>query len=174
MYTNRRHYTLLIVAFAAIALTAVCYAVLYRAIESQSIFAQETLKALAAEDQKKQQAGDSASIYVKTADERARLDAAVLSQEKAVGFITAVEKIGTDTGTQLELSAISDEPIAGEGNLGYFKGHISAKGSWADVMRALSLIENMPYGISFDNVHVVAAAKTWELALDIRALTVEK
>lgn len=187
MYTNHRHYTLLILALGAIVISSMSYIFLYRAIESQSILAQETLKTLAIEDKKKQQEGDSASIYAKTTDERVRINTALLSQEKVVDFITATEKIGTDTNTQLELSSISDETIPNDTHFAYFKGRVTTRGSWANVMRALSLLEHMPYGISFDTVKIAesadsaavskdkkTSAKKWESTVDIRVLTAKK
>ena len=93
-----------------------------------------------------------------------------------MGFIERVEKVGEDSKTELELSSI--ESLEGE-----VKAKIEVKGSWSGIMSALMLIENLPFSILINNVHInapsdlssdeggVGAAKIWTLRMDIEALT---
>ncbi len=92
----------------------------------------------------------------------------------------------------IELSGISNEALPGKTDLGYFKVHVNAEGSWANIMRALILIEHTPYGVSLHNMRVslspnsavaesasaststaraAAPAKIWVLSLDVKVLT---
>lgn len=179
MYTNHRHYILLLLAIGAVTLSGIGYAVLYHAITSQSIKAHDALKTIALADERKKLEEDTASLYAKTKDERSDLGNLIISQEKIVDFIKSVEKIGDDVNVQLELSAITNEPISAEDIFSYFKGHIEAHGSWANIMRTLILVENMPYAISLYNVKLAQSAessstklptKVWDLSFDIRVL----
>ncbi len=196
MYTNHRHYILFFFALATLVASVIGYEVLYRTVTSQSARTNKATREIALADERKQREEDTASVYTKTAEERARLGNLIISQEKVVDFIQSVEKIGNDVNVQIELSAITREPVSTETAFGYFKGHIEARGSWANVMRSLMLIENMPYSISLSNFRLTQSSesfstelpvkgstgslgtkgsgqKTWSLSLDIRVLTKE-
>ena len=179
MYINHRHYILLIVAVVTMLCSAAGYWVLYHTVQQQSIHAAEVSKEIALVDERKQHEQDAASIYAKTADERAVLADSLVSPDKAVDFIKSVEKIGDDVGVELNLSSITNEPASGGSPFGYFKGHVEARGSWSNIMKTLILIENMPYVVSLQKIGLAGAEtpshdsptrRSWTLTLEMKAL----
>jgi len=55
--------------------------------------------------------------------------------------------------------------------------HVDGQGTWASAMKLLSLAENMPYKVSFNNVRLSASilagtkvpVRVWNLSFDIQA-----
>lgn len=182
MYANRRHYILLIFAVAAFAVSVLGYAFLRSRVITQAEQAVKVSKSVAEMEEKKRRELDVASVYAKSAEERRLLASYVVSKDDIVDFIESVEKIGSDTSTSLEMSGIADETeleLAGDAVLGHFKARLEASGTWTNVMRALILVEHMPYNIILNDVRLAentesassTKAKTWRLSLDMRVLT---
>ena len=95
--------------------------------------------------------------------------------------IEMVEKIGEYSNTDLELSTISNDKDS-------IKAKVNAKGSWAGVMKALILLENLQVSSSISNISLNTSLgldggvlksgekkstnqNIWNLSLDIQALT---
>lgn len=190
MNINHRHYVLLTVAFIVLLISAASYLLLYRSVVSQARQSSQILAEVTLESNKKLHERELTATYADTLSDRTRISGFVVSEEKIVPFIESVEKIGTDSGTDLEISAIGTEKAAAQDTTGF--GHIAAhldiKGSWSNVMRALLLVENMPYSVTVNNVRLVASSEVvdsvpvkkgdkpqrvrqWGLSLDIRVLT---
>ena len=109
-------------------------------------------------------------------------------------FIERMETICKETVTEVQLSGIVTEAVEG-GKSGVkfsqIKADITATGSWTNIMRALILIENLPYGVSFSDVRlesessdveslpvggkapVVKKVKVWRLSLDIKIVAID-
>lgn len=187
MNINHRHYILLIVAFLVFLVSAASYVLLYRAVVSQARQSSQILAEVTLESNKKLHEQELTATYADTLNDRTRVTSFVVSEEKIVPFIESIEKIGTDSGTDLEISAIGTEKTsAQDGGFGHIAAHIDVKGSWTNIMRALLLIENMPYSAVINNVRFVASdsvetvqvkkgtpqkIRQWGLSLDIRILT---
>jgi outer membrane murein-binding lipoprotein Lpp len=183
MYTNHRHYILLIFAIAAFALSGCVYIFLRQKIQGMAVEAALQSAEIDRLDEKKQHERDVASAYAKFAMDRELINSSVVSQENIVKLIEEIEAIGTLAGIDLELSAIRNgEFTTNRGlSLGHFEAHASGKGSWAQVMHTLALVENMKYSISINNLRlfeasdVVAGKETgrrvWKLEFDMKILT---
>lgn len=167
MYTNHKHYILLISALISVCVTGIAYCLLYRSIISQASRAAQITAESALEGEKKRRAQDIASIYAKYGTERSRIENLLLSQEKIVDFIESLEKIGTTTDARIEITGIATE---GE----YLKLHVGVTGAWSAVVRTLALIENMQYALSLNDVRLRASTQVdriWNLDFDVRVLT---
>jgi|GEM_PF-2927739 len=183
MKTNHRHYILLSFALLTLVLASAGYGMAYRAIKLQAVRAQEAAKEINTADERKQREFEATALHTKTAADRARLESFIVPSEGIVNLIETIEKIGKDVNAPIELSAIGSEPVAGNSGLSYFKARLKASGSWASVLRALTILENMPHGVTLRNVEVaqstepaatpstVRAPKVWDLSLEIRVLT---
>jgi sigma54-dependent transcription regulator len=181
MYTNHRHYILLVFALLALIVTVLGYSFLKNAIVSEAVQSSKAIKAAALIDGQKQRAQDIASKYTRSADDRAKLNGYIVNEEEIVNLIEEIEKIGTDSNAPLQLSGVTtDTGVAVHGvTLNKLSAHIDVQGSWGNVRRALLLIENMPHAVAISNVHLettgdVAKEKQWHLALDIKVLTVKQ
>lgn len=174
MHTNHRHHILLILAFFAIIGSVCAYVVLHNVIKSQSIRAHDGLHELTVTDEKKKREADTASLYAKTTLEREYLTRVVLPKENIIDFIQLLEQTAIDVGVELELSGVTDESVISPDKIGYFKGHIEINGAWSNVMRALIMIENIPYSVAISDVRLNNGSDQklpWSLSLDLKVLT---
>ena len=190
MKTNHRHYILLFIAIATTLVSIAGYFFFYQAIIYQAEKSSQSSVNTAQEDEKRQYEKNLKSIYEKSSADRSRLGSFVIYQEKIVDFIESVEKIGDDTNTALTLSSVNTDGFSVDPKepIGHLKAHIESKGSWANVMRVLALIENMPYSMTVNNVRIMKTTESsvsdkidikkqppkvgmWNISLDIIALT---
>lgn len=131
---------------------------------------------VANESVKRQNEQKLTDIHKDTLDNREMLSSFFIPQETAVDFIERIEKVGTDSLTELEISSIvSDE--------GHIKAKVDIDGSWSGIMNALMLIENLPLGVMLDGIRLytsgdlensnkkITSGRTWHLSLTIEALT---
>lgn len=194
MYTNHRHYILLIFALGAITLTIFGYSFLHRLILAQARDSAQILREVNLIDEKKQRDQDVTSIYTKSAEDRLKLNSYLVPQDKIVNLIEEVEDFGITTNTELELSAITNEDagVVGGVPFGHFKAHVDGQGTWANILRALILLENMPYSVTLNNIRIISGAESssanlpikgavqkapavreWRLTLDLQVLTLK-
>ena len=67
---------------------------------------------------------------------------------------------------------LSSDPVGATGDI---HAHISITGTWSDAMRALHLLESLPYGESIDNVRATpASTKTWSIQFDLTAVMIHE
>ncbi len=197
MHANHRHYILFIVAFVTFVVTALGYAYMREKVYTQAVTAANIIKEVKQLQDEKKHEQEVASAYSQFADDKALISGYVLSPDDVVHFIEAVEKIGVDTSTGIELSGIETQDVvrnstnAGQLLFPHIKAHAAGRGTWANSMRALSLIEHLPYAVSFDNIHISvdgtgsgspdlqtgpvgtttkSHANNWAISLDVRAL----
>lgn len=79
-----------------------------------------------------------------TADERARLSAAVLTEDAVPDFINGLEKLAADAGTTLSVSSVT---VSSSKDLSYHEfveAKLLAEGSLEEVYLLLSLLETVP------------------------------
>lgn len=189
MKINSKHYILIIFAIAAIILSIFGYIVMYRNIITQAMNSSKIMNEVNAESEKKKYENDLTAVFNNTVSDRAKLSSYFIHEDKIVDFIENVEKIGTDSGTDLILSSINSDNLSSAkiGTVGHVKAHITVNGSWANVMKSLILIENIPYSLSMNNVRLDSVSgaelsvdnkkevrgKRWNLALDIEVLIIK-
>jgi hypothetical protein len=174
-----QHYLLLILSFLTLFAAVVAYVFMYKdamikAQEEASIKAEVSAAAkhtLEAENMK--------IMYNDTASDRALLPSFIVSVDNAVPFIDAVEAIGPATGVTLSISSLSSG-TDNASSYGVVTATISAIGNWTNVMRAIQMVENMPYAISVKNLNMDVlssdgssdkSASHWTAALDISVLS---
>ncbi len=188
MYINHRHYILLIFAIATALMSGMGYTFLYRTVMSQSAQATELKAQVALENEKKNHETNAAGIYKQSSIDRSRVGDFIVSQDKIVDFIETIEKIGEEAGAPLALSVIATEDLSAkpENSIGTFTAHVESSGSWASVMRALMLVENMPYSVSLNAIRLrkssdvslekdksKGGSNEWNMSFTIRALTIK-
>lgn len=208
MYANHRHYTLFTIALLTFIVTVGGYFYIRYRVYHQAIRSSELTREAKALEDKSKHALDITKTSTKLADEQTLVNSYIVPKDKIVDFLEAVEKIGTNTGTKLELTGINTTEIVKgkkiEDNFTSMKARVDIVGTWPNVMRAFSLIENMPYSLSLSTIRLaegsnssdalvaesvqdssststpvvkkVAATKLklWSLAFDIRVLILDR
>lgn len=182
-------------ACVTFAVTTTGFVYLRHRVYSQAAGSAVLLRDVETTEEKKKRELDVKNVYSMFTDERMRITTFVVSKEKAVTFIEAVEKIGTDTSTEVEISGLSTIEIVKtnkiKDNFTSLRTHLEVKGKWSNVMRAFTLIENMPYSISIDTIYLsevsdtaqpepvgtstspAVSPKIWKLTLDIKILSLD-
>jgi hypothetical protein len=174
MYTNHRHYILLLIACVTTVVSVLGYIVLYRMVVSSAALAATAAADEAIASQKNQYEKELTAIYSSSFNELSRIAGYVVSQEKIVEFIQSVESIETNSGAKVELSGIDSGNFAPtEANpIGSLKAHMEIEGSWKNVMRAFVMLENIPYSISLNNIRLVKDSedRLWKMSAGLEAL----
>src|SRR3989344_6004474 len=105
----------------------------------------------------------------KTAADRAKLDSFILQTAGVVPFITSVERLGTITGTNIEVRSVGITAVSGATSTEALSLSVSTEGSWNQMMHFLSLIESLPYRVELTGLQFVestenpkAKVKQWE------------
>ncbi len=190
MHINQKQLVLLILAVFTIIITIVVDIFFYRSIVSRAIRSSSMAKEVSLETSKKVREKELKADYKKSELERGRISTFIISQDKLVTFIEGLEEIGVTTGTEVNLSSISSITTS---PVGEFRARIDISGSWDGVMKALTLVENIPYSISINNLKLNQSSdtgtgelmkvpsgtqtktssknRTWKLSFDMGALT---
>jgi len=166
-------------ALALIAAVAL-YAYLYSLVGVSVDRARLAEDIIGTEQSAQSQSKDLGSEYASTAAARARLPGLFVPAGNAVAFIETLESIGPSSGAQVSISSIQADSLDGAapGTTGAVSASVTARGSWATVMRALVLSESLPYQNAIDHVALVggqspsgtAASKdSWQISYRISA-----
>lgn len=176
MKINSRHYALILFALCSIVASSLGYVLIYRQTVVQAEHSAAAALEVANESVKKQHEQELVGVHKATTEERAKLASFFVPEDAAVDFIERIEKVGTDSQTELELSSIVNEGDK-------IKAKIDVQGTWSSVMNALMLLENMSLGISLNNIRLdtsgdlasqdkkPAKGHAWHLTLNVEALT---
>jgi hypothetical protein len=164
-------------AVAVTAVVAALYAYMFYATSASVRQSNAARDIVRAEGTDQSQAKSISELAASTAASRARLASLFVPADNIVVFITALESLGPQSGSTVSLATIDADSLAGApaGTIGAIRAHINASGSWASVMRVLSLAERMPYAVSIDHVRLDASSldstahSAWSLSLDIQA-----
>ncbi|MEK7095368.1 MAG: hypothetical protein AAB895_03825 [Patescibacteria group bacterium] len=185
MKVNYKHYILITIALVALVVSAASYLLLYRQVVSQARESSQALAEFTLENNKKLVERELTALYADSLNARARINSFIVPEEKIVGLIEAIEKAGENSATDLEISAINTEkPKEDETNgLTHINATLAVKGSWINIMRALILIENLPYSLEINNLKLStlgddliapskkgASVKSWGMSMTIRVL----
>ena len=92
-----------------------------------------------------------------TKEERERINRLFIQPNGTVDFIETVELLGRTSGVKIEVesvgvSALKNKTASSTTEL--FNLSFKTEGSWKDTMHLLSLLDNMSYQISFENVNL--------------------
>lgn len=158
---------------------------MYRTIVIQAKNSSKVINEISTENEKRQYENELTKVFNDTKDQRSKLSSFFIYEDKIVDFIEKVEGIGLDSNTILTLSSINADDLssAKSGSTGFVKAHITANGSWSSIMRALILIENLPYSLSLNNIRIDSSASAdipvgkeeakkgkWNLSLDLKVI----
>jgi adenine-specific DNA glycosylase len=140
------------------------------------------------EEQKKHEVEVKRAYDKFTAENRAPANY-IVSSDKIVNFIESMEQIGRDASTTIEISGIDTEAITKsakiEHNFTHLRAHLEVAGTWENVMRTLTLLENAPYSMVLDDLRLYVDTSylsaqgggkdsvkknTWKLSVNVRAL----
>lgn len=172
MKINSRHYILIIFALASMVVSIYGYFFVYKETVKQAENYIHTSKELEDEDNKERGEKELIRIYDSSKESRTKLMSFLVNENKVVDFIETVEGVGDDSGTKIELSAINKDTEK-------IKARVDAKGSWTGIMRALVLLENLPFSATIRNVRIDTlndlgkGAHAWNLSLEIEVLTIK-
>jgi hypothetical protein len=174
-----QHYLLLILSFLTLFAAVVAYVFMYKDAVIKAEEADAIKTAVSVADKHTLEAENMKIIYNNTVSDRALVPSFLVSVDDAVPFIDAVEAIGPATGVTLSISSLSSGTDNASSH-GIVTATISAVGNWTNVMRAVQMVENMPYAISIKSINMDvlssdgSSAKStphWTAALDISVLS---
>jgi|GEM_PF-2445860 hypothetical protein len=174
-----QHYLLLTLSVLAIFAASSAYAFMYidtvKEAQDESIVKAEA----AAAAEQSLQAKNMETTYDNTVADRELLPSFLISANDAVPFIDAVEAIGPATDAKISISSLSSG-TGGNSSVPVVTADISVVGSWGNVMRAIQMVENMPYAISVGSINLdvlsggnssAKSASRWTAVIDISVLS---
>lgn len=164
MKTNSKHYILIFFATATFLVSGFGYWYVYDTVLKQKENYLKVSKEVETERGKQQYENELMQVYKDTAIDRAKLPNFFVSESKVLNFIKTIESIGPSSKTEIRISSIVKDALK-------VRTHIDIKGGWINVMLALTLIENLPYSISLENVSLFNRDKKWEMTFDLSVLT---
>jgi hypothetical protein len=100
----------------------------------------------------------------------------LIPDSNTVSFIEEVEGVAKQSGASVSIASISADDLtsAAVGTIGHIQAHISINGSWSQAMRALHIIEDMPYALTIDNVSAHAlGGGVWDVEFNMTGLVVK-
>ena len=170
----RGHIPFFILALAVTLVAASMYAYMFYATSASLRQANLARDIVVLEGANQSQAKSLSALAETTAYQRAEIPSFFISSDNVVAFIKALESIGPQSGSEVTLASVDADSLSksSPGTMGLARAHVSAVGSWASVMRALSLAERMPYAVSIDRVSLSGsgtAKHVWSLSFDIQA-----
>ncbi len=161
MKPTYHHYSALVIAFAVLAMSVAGYAFIYYSVNQQSASTAKAEIAVATEQAtavRQKSIVDSLRI---TAEDRSTINSFLLTTDGTVPFIEKVEGIGSQSGATVSLVSISADATT-------VRAHVNIQGTWGSVMRAMHIVENLPYSISMDGVRItIQGVGTWNEDFDI-------
>jgi hypothetical protein len=176
MKPTSHHYIAVTIAFIILVASVTVYFFINAQVRNEAAKTAATFVTVA-QDQATVAAEESASsTFSSTALSRALLQSYLIQDSNTVSFIEQVEGVAKQSGASVSIASISadDLTMATAGTIGHIQAHISAQGSWSNVMRALHIIEDLPYSLTIDNVSVHAeGGGIWGLEFNMMGLIVK-
>lgn len=171
-----QHYTLLALAILSLAAAIAAYVFMYKdAIGEAQKTALAKANTAAASDQALAEK-KTETTYEDTAADRALLPSFLVSEDNAVAFIDAVDAVGSTTGAAVSLSSLSSGTDSVTSEL-VVTATISVSGAWPSVMRAIALVEDLPYALSVKSLSLNASddlssrAAQWSASMSVSVLS---
>jgi hypothetical protein len=175
---NSSHYLALAVSAGILACSVLVFAFVYYQVGVQMGNTTAAYSQVSQAQSQEDQASQVVATISQTAAERAQLQSFFVGDSQTVGFITQIENTGTESGgAVVTIATISDDDLSAEatGTTGFIHAHIDIIGTWPQAMRALHLLESLPYGESIDNVRATpSGAKQWAIGFDLTAVMVHQ
>lgn len=198
MKIGHKHYILLIMSILAFVVSGTAYFIMYKNIVKQGTITSKAHAELQYQNEMKKHEEDLVELYNNSEKDRQNINSIIISEDKIVDFIEAVENIGKQSGTDITISSINKENKDSKDtklknfNIGNtITAKIDAKGSFASIMKSLVLLENIPYQVYLNNVVIttdvsdnvgngdivvstkkkIATNSKWSMSLQIKALS---
>lgn len=91
-----------------------------------------------------------------TKKERERMSLVFIQPDDTVNFIETIESLGDLTGVKLEIDSVGVDNLKSKktGSTELFRISLKTEGSWTNTIHFLTLLENVPHKISFENVNL--------------------
>lgn len=150
--------TIKIIAVAAILnliVFAACF-YLFTNIKKIDKVVSEHLTQIESEVKKNESLRSIKNLMNDTKKEREQIASLFVQPNGTVDFIETVEFLGRVAGIKLEIESVGVDALKGKtgSSTESFRLSFKTEGSWSGTMRLLSLLENMPYKISFENINL--------------------
>ena len=146
-----QHYLLLTLSiltfFAAISAFVFMYKDSIKKAEEEAALKEEILAA----SRKVVESSNIETVYKETSANRSILPSFLVSLDNAVPFIDAVEAVGPASGDEVSISSLSSG-IDSSSSHQVVTASVSISGTWPNTMRAIEMIENLPYAVSVKNL----------------------
>ena len=176
MKSLTNHYSAVIVFGALFVVSLGGYWYLFNQIRTQTVNTQLALGKITTEENKALSQKIFLDVLQKTADQRKNLITYFVPYDRTISFIDSLQAISTITKAKITLQSIGTDNLndVEVGTTGVLTVHISAVGTWAQVIRTLHIIENMPYEILIDNVRAGSDdAGKWTIDFDTKTLIIK-
>jgi len=177
MNHSRAHASLLILAIAVLLVVAAVNFYMRQKVSVSVDHAVLARDIVFAEEQNVANELGLSQTYQSTIAARVRLHSLFIPADKAVELIEALEGIGTQTGATVSLASIDADNLDASppGTIGSVNVQVSVAGSWSAAMRALKLVETLPYPMTIGTVSLessgagASAKRDWQIAFSIKA-----
>lgn len=93
-------------------------------------------------------------LLEKTKDQRDKISNIFVRPDGSVEFIEMIESLGKATDVKLEIESVGVDAPKNKtaSSTEYFRLAVKSEGLWRNVMQLLTLLEEMPFRVSIDNV----------------------
>jgi Tfp pilus assembly protein PilN len=111
-----------------------------------------------------------------TKADRDRIAKSLIPIGQTVQFIEAVENVGKVIPAKVSIVSINSDDLSLQtaGAIGTLQAHIEVEGSWSNALRAMHLIESLPYSISTDSARAnTRGSHVWNVSFDVKALVIK-
>ncbi len=166
----------LLISFALLAMSTCLYAYLHAETSTligKTLAAREALRSAEAT---KLQGKDIVNLFEGTKDKRKSLRGLFVASENAVAVIQAIESVGDASGASVSISSIKSVPPTDKVRIGHVSAAVVISGAWQDVIRALTLFEDLPYDNSISNLALRYSGdgRRWQADFDLSVSTISK
>jgi hypothetical protein len=176
MKPTSHHYIALITALVILMVSLIGFFYIDGQVRNETAEATITLGKVAKEQTAVSEEQSVASAFSSTALSRALIQTYLIPDSNTVSFIEEVEGVAKQSGASVSIASISADDLtsAAVGTIGHIQAHISINGSWSQAMRALHIIEDMPYALTIDNVSAHAlGGGVWDVEFNMTGLVVK-
>lgn len=161
MKPTYHHYAALSIATLVFVASGAAYFFIYYSVGDQTVKTLSAENAVATEQQTAARQKGIADSLTTTAADRARIGTFLISSDETVPFIEKIESVGHQSSSTVSLVSISIDSSK-------IHAHVTVQGSWTNMMRAVHLIESLPYSLSMDNIGIsLLGPRIWSAGFDI-------
>ena len=161
MKPTTHHYLAFSISAAVFCVSIAGYIFLYYSINNQVIKTTNAEATVTLQERMAIKQKNISNSLNTTANDRALIESFILSGKDTLKFIEQIEGLSAISGATVSLASISTDTLS-------FHGHINIQGSWSTSMKALHLIESLPYSLMIQNVRLTTQGKSgWMEDFDI-------